>query len=91
MKPPAPGPVRPARRSPTPRWTPYLFVAPYLAVTLAFFVYPFLHAIELAFYQTAGPNARVWVGLGNFRYILSDPDFRSAVVNTDRSKLGPTK
>ena len=75
-----PGPRR--RRSPTPRWTPYLFIAPYIAVTLAFFAYPFAHAIELAFYQTAGPNARVWVGLGNFRYILSDPDFRTALFNT---------
>ena len=69
-------------RSPTPRWSPYLFIAPYLAVTLAFFIYPFLHAISLAFYQTAGPHARVWVGFGNFTYILSDPDFRTAVVNT---------
>ena len=75
-------PVRRRPRSPTPRWAPYLFIAPYLAVTLAFFAYPFAHAIELAFYQTAGPHARVWVGLGNFRYILSDPDFRTAVSNT---------
>jgi len=69
-------------RSPTPRWTPYLFLAPYAAVTLAFFAYPFVHAIQLAFYQTAGPHARVWVGLGNFKYILSDPDFRTAALNT---------
>jgi ABC-type sugar transport system permease subunit len=69
-------------RSPTPRWTPYLFLAPYAAVTLAFFAYPFVHAIQLAFYQTAGPHARVWVGLGNFKYILSDPDFRTAAFNT---------
>ena len=75
-------PVRRRRFSPTPRWAPYLFLAPYAAVTLAFFAYPFAHAIELAFYQTAGPHARVWVGLGNFRYILSDPDFRTAVSNT---------
>jgi ABC-type sugar transport system permease subunit len=78
-------PDRPAskvKRSPTPRWAPYLFVAPYIAVTLAFFGYPFVHAIQLAFYQTAGPHARVWVGLGNFKYILSDPDFRTAVFNT---------
>jgi ABC-type sugar transport system permease subunit len=75
-------PSRRRPRSPTPRWAPYLFLAPYAAVTLAFFAYPFAHAIELAFYQTAGPHARVWVGLGNFKYILSDPDFRTAVLNT---------
>lgn len=72
----------PPRRSPTPRWSPYLFLLPYFAVTLAFFAYPFLHAVELAFFQTAGPHARAWVGLGNFTYILSDPDFRTAVANT---------
>ena len=80
-----PEPEAPARRrprSPTPRWAPYLFLAPYALVTLVFFAYPFAHAIELAFYQTAGPHARVWVGLGNFRYILSDPDFRTAAFNT---------
>jgi ABC-type sugar transport system permease subunit len=70
------------RRSPTPRWTPYLFLAPYVVVTLAFFGYPFVHAVQLAFYQTAGPHARAWVGLGNFRYIATDPDFRTAVLNT---------
>ncbi|HMD61654.1 MAG TPA: sugar ABC transporter permease [Opitutaceae bacterium] len=82
MKPAATDPAAPRRRSPTPRWAPYLFVAPYVALTLAFFAYPFVHAIELAFYQTAGPNARVWVGLGNFRYIMSDPDFGTALYNT---------
>jgi len=82
MTPAEPPPPPRRRRSPTPRWAPYLFVAPYAALTLAFFAYPFAHAIELAFYQTAGPVARVWVGLGNFRYILSDPDFRTAVRNT---------
>ncbi len=75
-------PAQRARRSPTPRWAPYLFLAPYVAVTLAFFAYPFAHAVELAFYQTAGPHARVWVGFGNFKYILSDPDFRTAAANT---------
>jgi ABC-type sugar transport system permease subunit len=80
---PVPGaPVRRRPRSPTPRWAPYLFLAPYALVTLVFFAYPFAHAIRLAFYQTAGPHARVWVGMGNFRYILSDPDFRTAVFNT---------
>lgn len=82
MKPAANDPVRRRPRSPTPRWSPYLFLAPYFAVTLAFFAYPFAHAIELAFYQTAGPHARVWVGMGNFKYILSDPDFRKALLNT---------
>jgi ABC-type sugar transport system permease subunit len=82
MSPGTSDPVRRKRRWPTPRWAPFLFIAPYVAVTLAFFAYPFVHAIQLAFYQTAGPHARAWVGLGNFKYILTDPDFRTAVYNT---------
>ena len=69
-------------RPPVARWVPYLFIAPYVVVTLAFFAYPFLHSIKLVFFQTAGPHARVWVGLDNFRYILGDADFRKAVFNT---------
>jgi len=36
----------------------------------------------LSFYQTAGPHARVWVGLDHFRFILTDPDFWHALLNT---------
>lgn len=70
------------RRSPTPRLAPYLFVAPYVIVTLAFFVYPLFHAVELAFYQTAGPRAKAFVGLDNFSFLFGDPDFHIALWNT---------
>jgi ABC-type sugar transport system permease subunit len=71
-----------ARRSPVPRRSPFLFLSPYLLLTAAFFLYPLLRAVELAFYQTAGPHARVWVGIDNFVFIFGDPDFRRALVNT---------
>jgi ABC-type sugar transport system permease subunit len=71
-----------ARRSPVPRRSPYLFLAPYLLVTAAFFLYPLLRAVELSFYQTAGPHARLWNGLENFTFIFGDPDFRHALLNT---------
>lgn len=70
------------KRSPTPRLAPYLFMAPYVVVTAIFFLYPLFHAAELAFYQTAGPRARVFIGLDNFSYLLVDPDFHKAVFNT---------
>lgn len=73
-------PVR--NRPPVRRRTPWLFLSPYLLLTAVFFAYPFFHAIELAFYQTAGPRAKVWVGLDNFRFIFSDPDFGKALSNT---------
>jgi ABC-type sugar transport system permease subunit len=64
------------------KWTPFIFLAPYLALTCVFFIYPFFNAIWLAFHQTNGPTRAVFVGLDNFRFVLSDPDFHTAVWNT---------
>lgn len=61
---------------------PWLFLSPYLLLTAVFFLYPVAYATLLAFYQTSGPRSRVFVGLDNFRFILTDPDFRIAVWNT---------
>lgn len=66
----------------SPRQAPYFFIAPYLLLTLVFFVYPFVDAIILAFYQTNGPLSRVFVGWNNFRFVLADADFQKAVKNT---------
>jgi ABC-type sugar transport system permease subunit len=61
---------------------PFLFLLPYFIVTAVFFIYPLIYATILAFHQTAGPGRRAWVGLDNFRFILRDPDFHTAVWNT---------
>ncbi len=62
--------------------SPYVFLTPYVLLTCTFFVYPFVQAVLLAFYQTNGPRSRVFVGLSNFAFILSDPDFWTALRNT---------
>ena len=84
MNPAAPASPRsaPTAHRLTSPWTPWLFLSPYLLVTLVFFVYPFIGAMRLAFFQTAGPRARAWVGLDNFSFILGDRDFHTAVKNT---------
>lgn len=64
------------------RLTPLFFLLPYLLVTGAFFLYPLIYATRLAFFQTAGPDIQVFVGLSNFRWVLSDPDFHQALWNT---------
>lgn len=64
------------------RWAPYLFLLPYFLVTLVFFLYPLLYATVLAFFQTSGPSRRAFVGLDNFVFVLGDPDFRKALLNT---------
>jgi ABC-type sugar transport system permease subunit len=69
---------RPRHKGPAP----YLFLAPYLLVTAVFFVVPFINAISLAFYETNGPRSRVFVGLDNFRFLLADKLFHTALRNT---------
>ena len=61
---------------------PWLLLAPYLAVTGVFTLYPLFNAAKLAFYQTNGPASRAFVGIDNFRFLLSDPIFYRALVNT---------
>jgi ABC-type sugar transport system permease subunit len=64
------------------RLVPWLFLAPFLILTCTFFIYPFFNAIVLAFHQTNGPTSKVFVGWDNFRFVLTDPDFHTAVKNT---------
>ena len=64
------------------RTAPWLFLSPYLVLTLIFFIYPFIYAIILAFYQTNGPKSWSFVGLENFAFVLADGDFHIAVWNT---------
>jgi ABC-type sugar transport system permease subunit len=61
---------------------PYLFLLPYVLVTAVFFIYPLFYAAVLAFHQTDGPSRKAYVGLANFRFILTDPDFHKALCNT---------
>lgn len=61
---------------------PALFLAPYIVVTLVFFLYPFLSAFVLAFQQTNGPSYSTFVGFSNFEFIFSDPRFYRALTNT---------
>lgn len=62
--------------------TPWLFLTPYLLLSLVFFLYPLFYAGYLAFHQTCGPGTAVFVGLDNFKFILTDPTFYKALKNT---------
>lgn len=61
---------------------PYVFLAPYVLLSLVFFVYPFIRAVVLAFYQTNGPRSMVFVGFANFVFLLHDGVFHTALWNT---------
>jgi len=61
---------------------PYVFVAPFVIVFVTFMLYPLVHSIVFAFQTSNGPKSTVFVGLDNFRFMLRDPDFWTAVKNT---------
>ena len=64
------------------RATPYMFLSPYILTTCIFFLYPLMSALILTFYQTNGPKSKIFVGLSNFYYVLTDADFHTALKNT---------
>ena len=64
------------------RYAPYFFVAPFIVLFCAFGLYPLVKSVLLSFYATSGPKSQLFVGLENFRFILDDPSFRQAVMNT---------
>lgn len=65
-----------------PRLVPWLFLAPFIATSAVFLLWPLGQSVVLSFQQTFGPQATRWVGLDNFRFLLGDPLFWKAVRNT---------
>ena len=64
------------------RLAPYIFVSPFLILFCTFGIYPIVKSFYLAFNTTNGPRSVVFTGLDNFRFLLHDPDFYTAVYNT---------
>jgi ABC-type sugar transport system permease subunit len=60
----------------------YFFLAPFLLLFLGFTVYPLAKAVILTFQQTYGPGTAVFVGLDNFKFLMADPRFWTALGNT---------
>src|SRR5215213_5732886 len=52
----------------------YLFLTPAFLLMLIFLVYPLLESLILSFYQWNGITPRTWVGLDNFRRLLSEDE-----------------
>ncbi|HLK57890.1 MAG TPA: sugar ABC transporter permease [Chthonomonadaceae bacterium] len=64
------------------RYAPYLFLLPFLIIFATFGIYPIVKSLILSLYATNGPKDQIFVGLSNFRFLLSDPEFHTAVWNT---------
>jgi ABC-type sugar transport systems, permease components len=59
----------------------YLFLAPSLLGLLVFTLYPILASLYLSFTKWDGLTPIKWVGLNNFRNLLTDETFRISLVN----------
>ena len=70
------------RRRWADRLAPYLFISPFLLSFLIFFAVPSALSLALSFARYNGYTAIHWVGLQNYRALLSDPEFRQAIRNT---------
>ena len=64
------------------RLAPYLFVAPFVLLFCCFMLYPLGRSIVLSLYKAAGPRQLRFVGLGNYKFVLTDRVFWAAVFNT---------
>lgn len=61
---------------------PYIFVAPFVILFLAFMVYPLVRSIMLSFSATPAPGVVKYAGMANYAYLMRDPAFWQAVKNT---------
>jgi ABC-type sugar transport system permease subunit len=65
------------------RLAPYLFIAPFVLLFAVFMLYPLVRSVVLSLHQTAGtPSTIRFVGLRNFAFLVRDPQFAIAILNT---------
>src|SRR5882757_7189263 len=64
------------------RYSPYLFVAPFVLLFCIFLLYPLGRSFALSFYKTLGPRDARFVGIDNYHFLIADRMFWLAVANT---------
>jgi multiple sugar transport system permease protein len=75
--------VKPRRARRRSAWTPYLFLAPGLALFAVFRVYPLLEGLWLSFTNARlGRAQHVFVGTANYARLLDDTRFHVSLLNT---------
>lgn len=65
------------------RWLPWLLLAPQLAITLVFFLWPASQALwQSLFVEDPFGLGRQFVGLDNFKALLANPEYLAAIRTT---------
>jgi raffinose/stachyose/melibiose transport system permease protein len=72
--------ARRARRS-RAAWLGWLFVAPAFLMYATFVLRPLLLTVQYSFYDWNGIAASTWVGLDNYRQLLTDPELFASIVH----------
>ncbi|GAA1593406.1 sugar ABC transporter permease [Actinomadura kijaniata] len=80
--PPGPRPRGSALTRLDARLSPYLFVSPYFLLFLVFGLFPMGYTLWVALHDWELLGDQRFVGLENFRLVLTDPQFWNAVLNT---------
>ncbi|KGP74476.1 carbohydrate ABC transporter permease [Pontibacillus yanchengensis] len=64
--------------------TGVFFMAPFLLIAGIFIFYPILYSLQISFqnFSYLNPSAAEWVGLENYRKLLQDTTFLTAIWNT---------
>jgi raffinose/stachyose/melibiose transport system permease protein len=62
-------------------WLGWLFVVPAFAMYATFVLRPLLLTVQYSFYDWNGVTASTWVGLGNYRQLLTDPELFASIVH----------
>lgn len=62
----------------------YLYLLPTLVITLVFVVYPLIMSFRMGFYEKYNYYTEVGTGFGlsTFKFVLLDPNFQKALMNT---------
>lgn len=61
---------------------PYLFISPFFILFAVFGLFPYLYAFYLSFTSWNGIGAQHWIGLDNYRQLLSDSLWWKLVYNS---------
>lgn len=63
------------------RLTPWLFLAPGIAMFLFYVIYPIFESFRLSLYDYDGLREPRWLGLANYRELWTDPAFTTSLYN----------
>lgn len=64
------------------RLAPYLFVLPFVVLFGVFLLYPLARSLYLSLFYAGGTASAEFIGLGHYRFVLGDPIFWLACLNT---------